>query len=433
MLMPTRFQMTPTHPCSTTLGALLLAFGITSCAPDPPAQEGEAYDGPFTTAEARVLRNDWDYVDGWFGGDRMRFGHLNVDRLVPTAALQGGEGLRPLSEGPRRAVADYVVNTADRGEVTLDDYVSNDSRVDAFIVLHGAEVAYERYVRMRPEDRHLYWSVSKLVAGFIISELQDQELIDVSWPVDAYIPGLVDTAWEGITIRNLLDMASGTGCEETAEAYADLESCMLVMERSVGLQPELPTVAFREHMATAPRGIDQGTRYEYASANTSMLMYLAEVVTGRTYPDLVSDLVWRHVGAESEALMVSGDYEKGEAAAAHAGLFTTLRDLGRLGLFMLEQDDFHRKLLDDARPRLFSESWGGAYATATERPTHAAWQSDVVFADGDFGKAGWGGQFLYVSPSRDLVIAWFGTFGEDLVDPDLQSVARQLATARGLW
>ena len=100
---------------------------------------------------------------------------------------------------------------------------------------------------------------------------------------------------------------------------------------------------------------------------------------------------------------------------------------------MLEQDDFHRKLLDDTRPRLFSESWGGAYATAADRPTHAAWQSDVVFADGDFGKAGWGGQFLYVSPSRDLVIAWFGTFGEDLVDPDLQSVARQLATARGLW
>jgi CubicO group peptidase (beta-lactamase class C family) len=189
-------------------------------------------------------------------------------------------------------------------------------------------------------------------------------------------------------------------------------------------------VSFRGHMAAMSRGIEQGTRYEYASANTSMLMYLAEELTGQTYPDLVSERVWPAVGAEDEALIVSGDYAKGEAAAAHGGLITTLRDLGRLGLFMLEQEGFHRKLLDDARPALFQDRPWDAYATAGDQPTHAAWQTDVVFADGDFGKGGWGGQFLYVSPSRNMVIAWFGTFGDDMVEPDLQSVARQLATRR---
>ena len=426
--------MTPTYPRPLGLVAVLLCLVGTSCSPgEPPAPEEETYAGPFTRTEARALREAWDYVDGWFGGDRMRFGHLNVDRLVPTVALRGGGSVRALPEASRPEVSEHIVRTRDRGEVSLDDYVSNDPRVDGFIVLHRGEIVYERYVHMQPGDRHLYFSVSKLVAGLLISTLQDEGLIDVSWPVERYIPDLVGTGWEGTTVRNLLDMASGIDCAETAEAYADIDSCMLVMERSVGLQPELPTVVFREHMVTAPHGIQQGTRYEYASANTSMLMYLAEVVTGRRYPDLISDLVWRHVGAESEALLVSGDYEKGEAAAAHAGLFTTLRDLARLGMFVLEQDAFQRKLLDDARPHLFSDSWGGAYETAADRPTHAAWQSDVVFADGDFGKGGWGGQFLYVSPGRDLVIAWFGTFDEDLVDPDLQSIARQLATAQGLW
>ncbi len=410
----------------------LLSFGATACQPGDqdalPAPGSEEHAGPFSDDEARALREQWDYVEGWFGGDAMRFGHLNVDRLVPTVPLRGGGAVRTLREAPRPDMADFVVLTRDRGRVTLDDYVSDDPRIDGLIVLQDGEIVYERYVHMRPEDRHLWWSISKMVAGLIVSDLEDEGLVDVSRPVDHYIPALVGTGWEGITVRNILDMTSGIACPENAEAYADVESCMLVMERSVGLNPDLPTVSFRDHMAAVPRGIEQGTRYDYASANTSMLMYLAEELTGRTYPDLVSQRVWRAVGAEAEALLVSGDYARGEAAAAHGGLFTTLRDLGRLGLFMLEQESFQRKLLDDARPALFENAPWDAYATAGDRPTHAAWQTDAVFADGDFGKGGWGGQFLYVSPSRNLVVAWFGTFGEDFVEPDLQSVARQLAT-----
>jgi hypothetical protein len=147
-------------------------------------------------------------------------------------------------------------------------------------------------------------------------------------------------AGRAITVRNILDMTSGIACEESAEAYADIESCMLVMERSVGLNPELPTVSFRDHMAAIPSGIEQGTRYDYASANTSMLMYLAEELTGRRIPTWCPSGYGARSAPKSEALIVSGDYAKGEAAAAHGGLVTTLRDLGRLGLFMLEQESF---------------------------------------------------------------------------------------------
>lgn len=417
---------------ATILTVALVGLGAAACQPgDQDAARtptSEHYAGPFSEDEGRAIREQWDYVGSWFGGNAMRFGHLNVERLVPTVPLRGGDAARILSEAPRPDVADFVVVTRDRGPVTLDDYVSNDARIDGFIVLQDGEIVYERYVQMRREDRHLWWSISKMVAGFIVSELEDEGLVDVSRPIDQYIPELVGTGWEGITVRNILDMTSGIACPENAEAYADIESCMLVMERSVGLNPDLPTVSFRDHMAAVPRGIEQGTRYDYTSANTSMLMYLAEELTGQTYPDLVSQRVWRGVGAEAEALIVSGDYAKGEAAAAHGGLFTTLRDLGRLGLFMLEQESFQRKLVEDARPTLFEDASWDAYATAGDRPSHAAWQTDVVFADGDFGKGGWGGQFLHVSPSRNMVIAWFATFGEDFVEPDLQSIARQLVT-----
>jgi CubicO group peptidase (beta-lactamase class C family) len=53
-------------------------------------------------------------------------------------------------------------------------------------------------------------------------------------------------------------------------------------------------------------------------------------------------------------------------------------------------------------------------------------QWDVVFADGDFFKSGLMGQGLYVSPDRDLVIAFFSTAR----DPGpIQRYLRPLATS----
>ncbi len=410
---------------------LLMLVSLTtpvSMANEP--QDAERHGGLFSAAEARVLHERWDYVTGWFGGELTRYANLNMDKLFPLVELRRGGPILELPEAPRGDVAEYLVNTRDRGRVTLDDYVANDPRVDGFIVLHRGEIVYERYVNMRADDRHIYFSISKMITGLLISKLQDRGLVDVAQTIDHYIPALKGTSWEGITIRNILDMASGTGCYESNDAYRDIDSCFMVMERSVGFQPKLSPVSFRSHIATAPHGFEQGTRYNYTSANTNVLMYLAEVVTGKTYPELLSELVWVQVGAEHDGLIVSGDYAVGQAAAAHSGVFTTLRDLGRLGLFLLEQTAFHEKLLDDARPELTpSSNFRPGYGTAGELPTHSAWQCDVVFADGDFGKGGYGGQFLYVSPRRDLVIAWFGSFGEDLVNPDLQSVARQLSSS----
>ncbi|MCH8302956.1 MAG: hypothetical protein IH912_09400, partial [Proteobacteria bacterium] len=47
--------------------------------------------------------------------------------------------------------------------------------------------------------------------------------------------------------------------------------------------------------------------------------------------------------------------------------------------------------------------------------------------DGDFFKSGYGSQGLYISPSRDLVIAFFGTLDKDGRSSQMTQVARQLA------
>ena len=53
--------------------------------------------------------------------------------------------------------------------------------------------------------------------------------------------------------------------------------------------------------------------------------------------------------------------------------------------------------------RLAKKVFGGDAPVANSR------QWDEVFSDGDFLKLGMHGQGLYISPSKDVVIAWFST------------------------
>jgi hypothetical protein len=49
--------------------------------------------------------------------------------------------------------------------------------------------------------------------------------------------------------------------------------------------------------------------------------------------------------------------------------------------------------------------------------------------DGDFFKGGYGGQGLYISPSRDIVVAYFGTFEVGGDESQLDDISRQISKA----
>jgi CubicO group peptidase (beta-lactamase class C family) len=108
-------------------------------------------------------------------------------------------------------------------------------------------------------------------------------------------------------------------------------------------------------------------------------------------------------------------------AASHGGVSSTLRDLARYGLLytpsrpavsrtpVISGAALHA-IQTDGRPELLAHSAGAQDWSKLqgERPRHNANQWDMVMADGDFFKAGFCGQGLWVSPSRNLVVAYFG-------------------------
>lgn len=390
----------------------------------------------YSLQDATAYRNQWT-MDNWDdGGPLMRYVFLNMSEFWTHSVIDRGGPARTLPVTPREDVAAFSTKTAS-GEMTLADYVNN-STVNGALVLHHGQIVFEAYPRMLGEDKHLYMSVSKGHAATLIAILEDREQIDVDRSVEFYLPLLKGSGWDGVAIRDVLDMASGIACLEGEEgAYSNPQRCYYQYEASLGwLRATDATLdSTFDYMATLKSHRPAGEAFEYTSPNTFILGWLVEQISGHTYVDFLSSEIWQKMGAESDALMVA---PRRGVPIASGGISSTLRDMARFGLLFTPtgRQDLHPVISDaylediqyGGRPAIFNVGREDDVRKVDGEPSrHNSYQWDFVMNDGDFFKGGYGGQGLYISPSRDLVVAFFGTFDENGDGHEMIRVARQLA------
>ena len=409
---------------------ILLLCLIGSCAPAFGDDKGYSLD------EAEAFRNQWN-MDIWDeGGPLMRYVFMNMSEFWNHSIINRGGLVRELPMAPRDDVATFMTTTQD-GEITLTDYV-NSSTVNGAMVLHKGRVVFEAYPNMRAKDKHNYMSVSKGFAATLIAKLEERELIDVGESIETYLPSLKGSGWEGVPVLDILDMASGIGCLEGDEdSYTNPDHCYYQFEASLGwVQPTAETPdSPHKYIARLVSHRPAGEAYEYTSPNTFVLGWLAESVTGQSYADLLATEIWQKMGAESDGIIAA---PRRGVPIAHGGISSNLRDMARFGLLFTPSgrggvhpvisDSYLEKIQKGGRPEVFNSGQeGDARLVDGEPARHNTYQWDFVMDDGDFFKGGYGGQGLYISPSRDLVIAFFGTFDENRKGHEMTRIARQLA------
>ncbi|HEX5166676.1 MAG TPA: serine hydrolase domain-containing protein [Thermomicrobiales bacterium] len=393
----------------------------------------------YTFDEMRRFHAVWSLANWDKGGPQMRYTFRRMTEFFPHVLIRRAGPVSRLAESPRDEIARASVQTR-RGDVSLDTYVA-DSSVNGVVILHRGAIVYERYPRMCPDDLHLTMSVSKVFTSTLIAILEDRGLVDVLQPVDAYVPDLRGSGWEGVSVRDVLDMASGIDCDQTpADVYTNPEQPYYGFEASLGWLPPLAGTADStyDYVAGLGRLKEPGEAFDYSSANTFVLAWLAEQITGRPHADLLSDEIWSRIGAEGDAAItiVPGS----GATASHAGLSARLRDIARFGLLFTASrervsetrlvSDHYLRGIASGRPDIFANGITGRSMLARmagDPPSHNSYQWDYVMPDGDFYKGGYGGQGLYISPARDLVIAFAGAFEIDGPDSEMPGIARQLA------
>ncbi len=240
------------------------------------------------------------------------------------------------------------------------------------------------------------------------------------------MPSLANSAWAGTRIRDLADMASGMeGAEDSLEAYTNPSNKHYQMEASLGWQPLTPAMpesvrlyGTYDFLGGFKRLRKAGEAQVYTSANTEVLAELLEHIVGKPLPLLISELLWGRIGADNDAYFLVN--AKG-VPIAHAGMGMTLRDLARFGLLFTPSGQsanpsavppaFHKALLEKPRRQL----------EAGKQPTwfsHSSYQWDGVTKFGQIFKGGFAGQLLFIDCRRDVVIAYFGSNGDENWHPE---------------
>jgi len=316
-------------------------------------------------------------------------GFAGMETLFLTRTVRAGSSPRPLPNG--RALAAFAAG-GDRA-AWFDQFVA-DQKVAGVIVLHDGQIRLERYALTGgPRTRWHSFSVAKSFTSTLVgAAMKDGFIKSLDDPVTRYITALSGSAYDGVTVRQLLTMTSGVKWNED---YTDLKSDVARMYA----EPPDPGVDMTvSYVRKLPREAPPGTKWVYKTSETNLVGVLVMEATHKPLADYLSEKIWRPYGMERDAEWMIDDigHEQGGCCLA-----MTLRDLGRFGDFILDGARIggvpivpDTWLAEATRNQIAAISPGAGYG-------YQWWPRD----DGTFEGRGIYGQTLHIDPKRHLVIA----------------------------
>lgn len=275
----------------------------------------------------------------------------------------------------------------------LDAYMAQ-QRSAAIVILQDGKLRLERYgLGFDRDGRWTSFSVAKSVSSTLLgAALRDGSIRSLEDKVSDYIPEMKGSAYEQVSIRQLLTMTSGVRWNEN---YADPASDVA---RFNNHQPEPGVDALVSYMRQLPRAAPPGTRWNYSTGETNLVGVLVARATGKPLASYLSEKIWARVGMEQQATWILS--RTGQEISGCC-LQAATRDFARFGQFMLDGARI------DGKP-ILPDDW---LAAATTR------QADIgqpgrgygyfwwTYDDGSFAARGIFGQGIFIDPKRRLVIA----------------------------
>jgi CubicO group peptidase (beta-lactamase class C family) len=341
-----------------------------------------------------------------FPNGRWTYHHLR--EVGPTANIWRGakspsvlrQDLRPL---------DDVAFTDDKSQQTTIAEWQKNTYTDALLVLHKGRIVYEKYyVGETAEQPHALWSMTKSFTGLLATILINDGKLDPNAKIAQYIPELASSAWGDATLQQTLDMTTGLHYDEV---FTDPKSDVFRYVIATGLLPAPAGYggprSLLDFLKTVGKQGEHGAGFQYKSVNTEVVGWVLQRVTGASYAELVSEKIWRNIGAEQDGFVW---VDPAGAQAASIGLNATLRDLGRFGEMLRndgrtgEQQIVAKAVLDEIRKGGDREKFKASGQTVRAGYSyHNQWWISHD-ASGSFEAKGLNGQHIHINPAAELVI-----------------------------
>lgn len=334
--------------------------------------------------------------------------------LGPTATVTGG----PAPDLPVRPAAERTIPQA-----VLDQAAAfgEQEKSHALLIWHDGALDLEHYYPGHDANSVTpTQSMHKSVLAMLIGIAIQQGLIgSVDDPASKYVSEWAGDDRRSITIRQMLQQDSG------------IDFPGLVGFARLTLGGNIAPIALDQKLLDPP-----GTRFDYNGINPEVLGILLQRVTGKPYADYLGENLWRYVSPDKAAVVL--DSEAHRIPRTFCCLDTTARAWLRLGLLHLNGGRVgDRQVVPEAwmkeietpsanNPNYGYFTWLGTTFEKERRynhksNTHANHSEpfaapDVIYFDG------FGGQRVYIVPSRKLVIVRTGALRpgwDDAVLPNL--------------
>ncbi len=321
----------------------------------------------------------------------------NTEQAFATRAIRRGGAVRPFDYSAQ-FLKDFPI--ASRGaDYDLYDYVSR-NRVAGLLIMQNDRVVLEHYdLGMTESSRWLSMSMAKSVATTLIGvAVQDGLIGGVEDSLTTYLPQLIGTAYDGVTICQLMQMTSGVTWDDT---HTDPES---ERRQMLDLQVAQEPGAIMRFMASLKRSAEPGSVWNYSTGETHVVGALIKAATGKWLSDYLSEKIWSRLGMEADACWWLEAKDGLEVAGS--GICATLRDYTRFARFILDNG-----VIDGER--ILPESWLREAASprligGQQVDYGYMWWPvpDLAgrFDDGAFSARGIFGQYMYVNPRRKILI-----------------------------
>ena len=282
--------------------------------------------------------------------------------------------------------------------INVNEYLSR-TDVTALLILKDGKIRYENYWLTGGKSvKWLSASVAKSFISALIGIAIDQGYINsVDDAVTVYVPQLKDSAYDGVRIKDILQMSSGASWNED---YSDPNSDINRSVRIFALGGSLD-----EFTASLKNEKKPGTFNRYNSTDTQVLGMLLREATGISVTQYMQKMLWDPIGAEDNAYWLL-DSENMEVA--YGGFNATARDYAKLGeLYRLEgningtqivpSNWIQASITPDAAHLMPGEN------TLSDYPLGYGYQWWIPDDSGDFMAIGVYNQFIYVSPQNNVV------------------------------
>jgi len=304
-------------------------------------------------------------------------------RVVPAAGTP-----LPLPLGPPLKLA-----------LDVEAYMAG-QRSAALLVLHDGKVRLERYgLGFDGSGRWTSFSVAKSITSTLVgAAIRDGHIRSMDDKVSEYIPQMKGSAYDDVSIRQLLTMTSGVRWNED---YADPNSDVA---RFNNHEPEEGVDALVSYLRRLPREVPPGTRWHYSTGETNLVGILVSAATKKPLSESLSEKIWVPAGMEQQATWVVSRTGKEISGCC---IQAATRDFARFGLFILNGARV------DGRS-ILPEGWldeATTERTGIGRPGRGYGYQWWTYTDGSFAARGIFGQGIFIDPKRKIVIASNANWG----------------------